>query len=74
MSNSSKKTSLTMRIVLFALAALMVGSMAFYTILMIVDQVRSNKEDTEQTGGDTGNDYKEDEHDHQKDGENEKYY
>ena len=61
--NNAKKTSLGMRILLLLLVALMVGSLAFYTVFMIIDQIRSNVEDTENAG--TDKDYgSEDDHDH----------
>lgn len=63
MSNNTKKTSLGMRILLLLLVALMVGSLAFYTVFMIIDQIRSNIENTEDAG--TGKDYSSDDgHDH----------
>ena len=75
-TQKQKVKQLWIRILLIALVALMVASLAFYTIWMLVDQIKENAEEKKDAGSKTDFGYTEtdDEHEHENENDTPEIY
>ena len=67
-STKAKNGKLATRILAWILAILMVVSIAYFSIVMIVDNIRADQAQEDTTGGDDHEHEEEEEHDHDGDG------
>ena len=75
-TQKQKVKQLWIRILLIALVALMVASLAFYTIWMLVDQIKENAEEKKDSGSKTdfGDTETDDEHEHENENDTPEIY